>query len=217
MKLHTYYQSSASYRVRIALNLKDIAVDMAFVDLTKAEQASDAYRKVNPQALVPSLVLGDGQVLTQSLAIIQYLDENFPGAPLLPKDPVARATCRAYSDLLASDIAPINNLKVRKFLASDYGADEVGVKRWIQRFIVDGFSALEATISTSPLTGDYLVGDVPTMADCCLVPQVFNARRFEVDMTKFPVLSRITTTCEAHPAFIKAAPANQPDAPKKAA
>lgn len=215
MKLFTYYQSSASYRVRIALNLKNITVDMAFIDLTKAEQKSADYARVNPQQLVPALVLNTGQVLTQSLAIIQYLDEAYGGVPLLPKEPVARATCRAYSDMIAADIAPINNLKVRKFLASDYGADDAGVKRWIQRFINDGFTALEAAISTSKFTGDYLVGDSPTMADCCLVPQVFNARRFEVDMAAYPTLSRINTTCEAHPAFVKAVPANQPDAPQK--
>ncbi len=217
MKLYTYYQSSASYRVRIALNLKNIAVDMAFVDLTKAEQKAADYAQVNPQQLVPALVLNTGQVLTQSLAIIQYLDEAYGGVPLLPKDPVSRAQTRAYSDMIAADIAPINNLKVRKFLASDYGADEAGVKRWIQRFINDGFTALEAAISTSKLTGDYLVGDSPTMADCCLVPQVFNARRFEVDMAAYPTLSRINATCEAHPAFVKAAPANQPDAPQASA
>lgn len=214
MKLYSYYQSSASYRVRIALNLKNIAVDMAFIDLTKAEQKSADYSSVNPQQLVPSLVLNNGQVLTQSLAIIQYLDESYGGLPLLPKDPVARATCRAYSDMIAADIAPINNMKVRKFLASDYGADDAGVKRWIQRFINDGFTALETAISTSPLTGDHLIGNMPTMADCCLVPQVFNARRFEVDMAQYPTLSRINAMCEAHPAFVKAAPANQPDAPK---
>lgn len=215
MKLYTYYQSSASYRVRIALNLKKIAVDMVFVDLTKAEHKTADYSRVNPQQLVPALVLNNGQVLTQSLAIIQYLDEAYGGVPLLPKDPVARAQTRAYSDMIAADIAPINNLKVRKFLASDYGADDAGVKRWIQRFIHDGFTALEAAVSTSKLTGDYLVGDSPTMADCCLVPQLFNARRFEVDMGPYPTLSRINATCEAHPAFVKAAPANQPDAPQK--
>lgn len=217
MKLYSYYQSSASYRVRIALNLKNIAVDMAFVDLTKAEQKGAEYRSINPQQLVPALVLDDGQVLTQSLAIIQYLDENFSGPALLPIEPVARAKCRAYADMIAADIAPINNLKVRKFLVSDYGADEAGVKRWIQRFIVDGFTALEQAISASPLTGDYLIGNTPSMADCCLIPQVFNARRFEVDMGEYPTLSRIAATCEAHPAFVKAAPFNQPDAPKQAA
>ncbi len=217
MKLYTYYQSSASYRVRIALNLKNIAVDMVFIDLTKAEQKTADYAQVNPQQLVPSLLLNNGQVLTQSLAIIQYLDESYGGLPLLPKDPVARAKVRAYSDMIAADIAPINNLKVRKFLASDYGVDEAGVKRWIQHFINDGFSALEASLNASNLTGDYLVGNTPTMADCCLVPQVFNARRFEVDMGQYPTLSRITETCEAHPAFVKAAPTNQPDAPKQAA
>lgn len=216
MQLYSYYQSSASYRVRIALNLKEIAVEMHFVDLTKAQQHTSEYQQVNPQKLVPSLVLDSGEILTQSLAIIEYLDEQYPqqAAPLLPKAPIARAHCRALSMLIAGDISAVNNLKIRKYLENPLGHNQETVKQWIQHWIIDGFTAMEALLRKSPLTGRFCIGDKPTMADCCLVPQAFNARRFEVDLHQFPTLERIIATCEAHPAFIAAAPFNQEDAPK---
>jgi maleylacetoacetate isomerase len=214
MHLHTYHQSSASYRVRIALNLKGIAVSQSFHDLTKAQQHNADYARINPQKMVPSLVLDSGDVLTQSLAIIEYLDENFSGAPLLPKEPIARAHARAISMLIAGDISPINNLKIRLYLKSDLGANDAAVTRWIGHWISDGFTALEALLARSPHTGNFCVGNVPSMADCCLVPQIFNARRFGVDLTDFSNICRIVSNCEAHPAFIAAHPSSQPDAPK---
>lgn len=214
MHLHTYFQSSASYRVRIALNLKGLAVTQSFHDLTKAEQLDANYARVNPQKMVPSLVLDSGDVLTQSLAIIEYLDETYSGAPLLPKDALARAHARALSMLIAGDISAINNLKIRLYMKSDFGANDAGVLRWIQHWTTDGFTALEALLARSAHTGNFCIGDAPSMADCCLIPQLFNARRFHVDLTNFPNIRRIVKNCEAHPAFIAAHPSNQPDAPK---
>jgi maleylacetoacetate isomerase len=217
MLLYSYYQSSASYRVRIALNLKNIEVEMRYIDLTKAQQHDDSYQKINPQKLVPALVLDSGEVLTQSLAIIEYLDAAFEGAPLLPSAPVARAHCRAMAMLVAGDIATINNLKIRQYLSGELQHDKNTVTTWIQHWIIDGFDALESQLRQSSLTGRYCIGDKPTMADFCLIPQIFNAKRFAVDMHQFPTISRIDEACNAHEAFIRAAPMNQPDAPQQAA
>ena len=212
MKLHSYYQSSASYRVRIAMNLKTIAVDMATHDLTKNAHFSAEYAAINPQKQVPSLEVGR-EVLTQSLAIMEYLDEVYPTPPILPREPIARAHARAIALMIAADISPLNNLKVRRYLASAFGASEHQVKtRWIQHWIMDGFNALEVVLARSPHTGIFCVGDFPTIADCCLIPQLFNARLFQCDLTDFPTLRRIAASCEAHPAFVAAEPAKQPDA-----
>lgn len=214
MKLYTYYQSSASYRVRIALNLKGIRTEEAYIDLTKGVQGRADYEKVNPQKLVPALVLNDGDVLTQSIAIIEYLEETHPNPPVLPKDPVARAQSRAIALAVAGDISAINNLKIRNRLKSHFGANDDTVKtEWIQHWIADGFAAIEALLSRSKLTDKFCVGDFPTLADCCLVPQMFNAKRFGVDLKPYPTICRITDACEAHPAFIQAAPGQQKDAP----
>lgn len=211
MHLYSYFQSSASYRVRIALNLKGITATQSGIDLTKAEQHDAQYAKLNPQRMVPSLILDSGQILTQSLSIIEYLDENFAGAPLLPKDSLARAHARACAMLVAGDISAINNLKIRLYLKSELGANDAAVTRWIQHWTADGFAALEALLNRSPYLGDFCAGDFPTIADCCLVPQMFNARRFKVDLTPFATIRRITKNCEALPAFEKAHPSNQPD------
>lgn len=213
MKLYTYYQSSASYRVRIALNLKNIRVEEAYIDLTKGVQGSAEYAKINPQKLVPSLILDNGSVLTQSIAIIEYLEEMHPEPPVLPKDPVARAQARAIAHAVAGDISAINNLKIRNRLKSHFGANDQTVKsEWIQHWIADGFAALETLLSGSALTGKFCVGDFPTIADCCLIPQVFNAKRFEVGMEPYPTIRRIAAECEQHPAFKAAHPSQQKDA-----
>lgn len=212
MKLHSYYQSSASYRVRIALNLKGIAVESSTYDLTKGAHLSEEYAKINPQRLVPSLEVG-GDILTQSIAIMEYLEETHPANPILPRDPAARAHARAIALLIAGDISAINNLKIRNHLKSDFAATDEDVKvKWIQHWIRDGFTALEALLARSAHTGTYCVGDFPTIADCCLVPQMFNARRFALDLAPFPHIVRITDACEKLAAFQKAHPSKQADA-----
>lgn len=212
MKLYTYHQSSASYRVRIALNLKGIAVDQEYFDLTKDAHLSADYAKVNPQRLVPSLDVG-GDILTQSIAIMEYLEETHPSTPILPKNPIARAQSRAIALAIAGDISAINNLKIRKYLKSHFAATDTDVKvKWIQHWIADGFTAIEALLMRSKHTGTFCVGDFPTIADCCLVPQMFNARRFELDLAPFPTIVRITDACEALPAFAAAHPTKQADA-----
>lgn len=215
MKLYGYYQSSASYRVRIALNLKGIVVESAYVDLTKAEQKFTGYAAINPQMQVPSLVLDNGEVLTQSLAILEYLEGEYPNAPaLLPADAIPRAHARALAYAVAEDIAPINNLKIRKHLADELGQSADQVKAWIQHWITDGFKGIEAVLARSSHTGKFCVGDTPTIADCCLIPQVFNAHRWSVDMVPFPTIRRIAEVCEADPAIAAAHPMRQPDVPK---
>ncbi len=218
MKLYDYYQSSSAYRVRIALNLKGIDVERVYINLTKGEQREEAYAGINPQMQLPSLVLGEGEVLTQSLAIIEYLDGVTPESALLPIDPVARAQARAIAMAVAIDIAPINNLKIRKFLASELhlSAEDVKVK-WIQHWIEDGFAGIEAMLAQSPHTGEFCIGDTPTIADCCLIPQVFNAKRWECNLAPFPTIRRIAEHCDAHPAFAAAHPLKQPDAPQATA
>jgi len=212
MKLYTYHQSSASYRVRIALNLKGIAVEQEYFDLTKDAHLSADYAKVNPQRLVPSLDV-DGDILTQSIAIMEYLEETHPNNPILPKNPIARAQSRAIALAIAGDISAINNLKIRKYLKSHFAATDADVKvKWIQHWIADGFTAIEALLKRSKHTGIFCVGDFPTIADCCLVPQMFNARRFELDLAPFPTIVRITDACEALPAFAAAHPTKQADA-----
>jgi maleylacetoacetate isomerase len=212
MKLHTYYQSSASYRVRIALHTKGIAVEQAYYDLTKDGHLSAEYAKLNPQRLVPSLEV-EGEVLTQSIAIMEYLEETHPEHPILPKDPIARAHARAIALAVAGDISAINNLKIRKYLKSHFGATDEDVKvKWIQHWIADGFAALEALLARSKHTGTYCVGEYPTIADFCLVPQMFNAKRFALDLTPYPTIVRICDACEKLPAFMAAHPSQQADA-----
>ncbi len=207
MKLYSYFASSGAYRVRIALHLKGLKAEMAFVDLTKAQQKDPAYAAINPQMLVPSLINDDGQVLTQSLAIIEYLDETHPNPPLLPKSPLDRARVRAIAHAMSSDIAPINNLKIRKYIKDVAGRDE---KEWIQHWTNSGLPGVEKLVATT--AGRFCFGDTPTMADCILVPQLFHARRFGCDLAAYPTLTRIDATCNEHQAFIAAHPSKQPDA-----
>jgi maleylacetoacetate isomerase len=212
MKLIGYFRSSAAFRVRIALNLKGIVVDHAFRHLRKGEQGAPDYVAINPQKLVPALILDSGQVLTQSLAILEYLEETHPAPPLLPKDPVDRARVRSLALIPTADIHPIQNLRVMAYLREKYEQSEEGAFAWSRHWIETGFTAYEASVAANPKTGAFSHGDQPTMADLCLAPQIFNAGRFKVDMAKFPTLQRIFATCMKHPAFDAAQPSKQPDA-----
>jgi maleylacetoacetate isomerase len=212
MKHIGYFRSSAAFRVRIALNLKGIAVEHASRHLRRGEQASPDYAALNPQKLVPALVLDDGAVLTQSLAIIEYLDETHPEPPLLPRDPVGRAHVRALAQIVAADIHPIQNLRVMAYLRAQFGQTEESAFAWSRHWIETGFAAYEATVAADPRRGPYSHGETPTLADLCLVPQVFNAGRFKVEMARFPTIQRIFDACMKLPAFDAAQPARQPDA-----
>ena len=209
MKLSTYFRSSASFRVRIALNLKGIAYEARFVHLPKGEHRQAAYAGAHPQALVPALSV-PGAELTQSLAIIEYLDETHPHPPLLPADPLARARVRSLALLVACEIHPLNNLRTLQYLRSALGQDEEGVKNWYRHWIADGLAKLEADLAQGH--GTYCYGDAPTLADCCLVPQVFNARRYDSDLGPYPTVMRVFDACMKLEAFDRAQPAKQPDA-----
>ena len=212
MKLIGYFRSSAAYRVRIALNLKGVAVEHASRHLRIGEQKSPDYAALNPQKLVPALVLDSGEVLTQSLAILEYLEETYPQPPLLPREPVERARVRALALIPTADIHPIQNLRVMGYLREKFGQTEESAFSWSRHWIETGFDAYEATIANDPRTGAFSHGDAPTMADLCLIPQVFNAARFKVDMKNYPTIQRIYETCMRLPAFDAAQPAKQPDA-----
>lgn len=213
MQLYTYFRSTAAYRVRIALNLKGIDADYRFVHLVRdgGEQHGEAYRKLNPQELVPTLV-EEGTPLTQSLAIVEYLEEHYPQPPLLPADSSSRARVRALAQVVACDIHPLNNSRVLQYLERELGIDKAGRDRWYRHWVELGFTALETQLAGSAATGDFCHGNAPGLADLCLVPQVFNARRFNCDLEPFPTIVRIERTCLELDAFANAAPENQPDA-----
>lgn len=208
MKLHNYALSSASYRVRIALNLKGLDYDYLSYHLRRGEQRGEAFLRLNPQGLTPALELDDGAVLTQSMAIIEYLDEAYPEPPLLPKGLLGRARVRALAQIVACDIHPVNNLRVLKYLETPLGHDQETRDGWYRHWVAVGFTGLEAELADSPLTGRFCHGDAPTLADVCLAPQVFNAERFKVCMTHFPTIARVAAACRALPAFAAAAPEN---------
>jgi len=210
MKLYTYFRSSAAFRVRIALNLKGLAYEPAFVHLAKGEHRAPAYGAVNPQALLPTLEDG-GRLLTQSLAILEYLDETHPEQPLLPKDPFERARVRSLAMLVACEIHPVNNLRVLQHLKRALGQSEEQVNAWYRHWIADGLAKLEADLAR-PGTGIYCHGNLPTIADCCLVPQVFNAQRYQCDTTPYPTTMRVFAACMKLDAFDRAQPSKQPDA-----
>lgn len=214
MKLYDYFRSSAAFRVRIALNLKGLEADREFVHLRRKDQLSEAYLSVNPQGLVPTLIDDDGTTITQSLAIIEYLDETRPDTPpLMPGDPAGRARVRAISDAIACDIHPINNLRVLRHLGEAFDIDEpTRNERWYKHWIAEGMRGVEGLLAGSAATGEFCHGDAPTMADCCLVPQIFNAERFGCDMSGYPTAMRINEACLALDAFQRALPDVQPDA-----
>jgi maleylacetoacetate isomerase len=211
MKLYTYFRSSASYRVRIALALKGLAHDVVFVSLPKAEHLADRFKGVNPQGLVPALEDG-GRVLIQSLAIMEYLDERHPVPPLLPQDPFERAYVRAAAQIVACEMHPLNNLRTLKHLRVAYSLDDEGVNAWYRHWIADGFTMLESYLDREGRTGRYSFGDMVTIADCCLVPQVFNAKRYECDLAPYPTVMRIFDECMKLDAFAATQPSRQPDA-----
>lgn len=213
MKLYTYFRSSAAYRVRIALNLKGLQYDALPVHLLKAggEQRQEEFRQINPSGLVPAFQ-DDRITLTQSMAIIEYLDERFPAVPLLPQDIIGRARVRELAQIIACDIHPLNNLRVLRHLVGELKLDEDAKNAWIRHWIREGLASLEAHLARDPAAGPFCHGGAPTVADCFLVPQVFNAQRFDIDISAYPNIARIHALCVDLPAFVAAHPSKQPDA-----
>lgn len=210
--LHNYYRSSTSYRVRIALEMKGLSYDYVPHHLRHGEHLEPAYLAVNPQGLVPALVLDDGTLLTQSLAIIEYFDEIHPAPPLLPKDPLGRARVRMLAQMIACDIHPVNNLRVLTSLRTLFGAGDQDITNWFRHWVNEGFRPLEKILASSPETGTFCHGEMPGLADICLAAQITSNARFGVDLTPYPTITRINAACMALPAFQKAAPQNQIDA-----
>jgi maleylpyruvate isomerase len=210
VKFYGYFRSSAAYRCRIAFNLKGVKPETTFVHLRKGEQKSADFLALNPHGLVPALET-DGHLLTQSLAIIEWLDETHPEPPLLPGDPFDRAHVRALALVVACDIHPLQNLRVLKHVGHAYGQDQDGMFAWARHFVQLGLDALEEQVKASGKAGRFCSGDAPTIADVCLVPQMFSAARFGVDTSKLFTLNRIQAHCETLPAFHAAHPSRQPD------
>jgi maleylacetoacetate isomerase len=217
MKLYSYFRSSASYRVRIALNLKRLSYDIVPVHLIKhgGKQFSPEYRKLNPDALVPTLIddsADDNLTLTQSLAIIEYLEEVYPEPALLPKDPADRAYVRSIALSIACEIHPLNNLRVLRYLVRDLKVSQDDKDKWYRHWCEQGLAAVEAMLATDGRVGKFCHGDSPTLADCVLIPQIANAQRLNCDLSAMPTIMRINEACVALEPFANAAPANQPDA-----
>ncbi|ENW92334.1 maleylacetoacetate isomerase [Acinetobacter dispersus] len=208
MKLYSYFRSSAAYRVRIALNLKTLPYETEAVHLVKNEQQLASYRALNPSQLVPTL-LDQDQTFTQSLSILEYLEERYPAKALLPKDLVERAKVRAFAQSIACDIHPINNLRVLKYLQNDLAISNEQKTLWYRHWILEGFHSLEMQLQHS--NGQFCFGSQPTFADCCLIPQVYNAKRFKIDLSAFPKIESIYQHCLTLPAFLNATPEQQPD------
>jgi len=211
MKLYSFFRSGTSHRLRIALNLKGIASDYVAVDLRVDEQQKDAFKAINPQGLVPALDTGE-QVLIQSPAIIEWLEEKYPTPALLPTGVDARAHVRALAAMVGCDIHPINNRRILQTLRKQFGANEAAINAWCGNWISDGFDAYEALIAADKTRGRFSFGDTPTLADVYLIPQVESARRFNVDMNRWPLISAIDHACGELDAFKQAAPLAQPDA-----
>jgi maleylpyruvate isomerase len=209
MRLYDYWRSSAAYRVRIALNFKGLTYEQVAVDLRAGAQRTPAFLELNPQGLVPVLE-DDGVRLTQSLPILNYLEERYPEPALLPKDAAGRATSRAIAVAIACEIHPLNNLRVLQYLERDLGLGEAQRLVWYHHWVAEGFRALEAMLARS--AGDFCVGDAPSLADVCLVPQVYNARRYQCELEPYPTILGIDERCRQIVAFARAAPERQPDA-----
>ena len=211
MKLYGYFRSSAAFRVRIALNLKKLDYESAFIHLRRGDQRQPGFLDVNPQGLVPALETDDA-LFIQSLPIIEYLDETYPSPPLLPRDAKGRARVRALAAIVACDIHPINNLRVLRYLLRPLGHDEATVETWYNHWIAEGFGALERLLAGDGRTGQFCHGDTPGLADVVLVPQVFNAHRYQsLDLAPYPTIVRIYETCLNIDAFAAAHPDRQPD------
>jgi len=213
MKLYGFFRSSAAFRVRIALNLKQLDYDQAFIHLRRGDQSQPAYLGVNPQGLVPALEI-DGETLIQSLPIVEYLDETHPEPPLLPADAAGRARVRALAAVVACDIHPINNLRVLRYLMRPLGHDQAAVEAWYNHWIDEGFRALEGMLAGDRRTGRFCHGDQPGLADIALVPQVVNSQRYQLDLAPYPTIARIYETCMKLDAFAAAHPERQPDSNK---
>lgn len=209
LQLFGYWRSSASFRVRLVLQLKGLGYEQHPVNLRQGEQKEKAYRRVNPQGLVPFLIDGDVQ-LGQSVAIMEYLDETYPAYPLMPSAPEERARVRQIVNMIACDTHPLNNLRVLNYLEQELGQGKTARDAWYRHWIDETFTALEQLLMTT--AGVYCVGNEVTLADCMLVPQVYNAHRFNMTLDDYPTIARIVANCEQLQAFVKAAPANQPDA-----
>ena len=213
LKLYDYFRSGAAYRTRIALNLKNLEYEQISINLTKdgGEQFESGYSKINPQNLVPTLMHGDSKIC-QSIAIMEYLEETFPNPSLLPAGQTGRARVRALANMIACDIHPLNNLRVRLYLVDEMDVTEDKRKIWIKHWIHLGFQAYEKILVSDDVKGPYSHGEWPTMADACLIPQIANARLNKVDLSDFSLILKIEEACQSHPAFEKALPSNQPDA-----
>ena len=209
MRLYDYWRSSAAYRVRLALNFKGLRYQQVPVDLRQGAQRAPEFLKVNPQGLVPVLE-DDGVVLTQSLPILNYLEERYPEPALLPRDAAGRAKARALAVAIACEIHPLNNTRVLLYLERELGLDEARRLAWYRHWIAEGFGPIEEMLKGS--AGDFCVGDAPSLADLCLVPQLYNARRYECDLGPYPIIGRIDARCQKIEAFASAAPERQPDA-----
>lgn len=212
-KLYSYWRSSASYRVRIALALKGISYDYVAVNLAEGEQAAAAYQEQNPERLVPLFVDSDGTRLSQSLAIIEYLEATRLTPSILPREPARTAQARAFALAIAADIHPLQNLRVLKHIRHEYALDQQGVDHWARHWIEAGFAALETRAAARDT--DFLFGDAPGLAECFLLPQAYNAKRFGLALARYPALAAVIEACNADPTFAAAHPANQPDAPQE--
>lgn len=215
MKLYSYWRSSAAYRARIALNLKGLPYELVPVNIAPggSEQHTPGYHAVNPQRMVPVLVDGE-RVIRQSLAIVEYLDESYSGARLLPVTARERARARSLALVVACDIHPLNNTRVLQWLEAEFNTPQVERERWVRHWIETGLEALEELLAGNPSTGAFCEGDSPSIADICLAPQCYNAQRFMVDLSRYPTVKRIYEQCLTVPAFDRARPENQPDAPR---
>jgi len=211
MKFYGYFRSSSSYRCRIAFNLKGLDYDFESVHLKQGAQKSPEFGAINPQRLLPALITDDGAELTQSLAILEWLDETHPEPALLPTDPLARARVRAFAQVIACEIHPLQNLRVLKYLTDEFGADAAATTKWLTRWLTDGLEACEALLAKRDRETAFCYGDTPGLADVCLVPQVFSATRFGVDISHLKRIASIHARCEALEAFAEAHPARQPD------
>lgn len=212
MKLYGYFRSGTSHRTRIAMNLKQLDYESISINLAQDEQLQSTFKAINPQGLVPVLETKD-LVMFQSPAILEWLEEAYPQPPLLPNDRAGRVRVRTLSAMIGCDIHPINNRRILQYLRNELNVDESQVMTWYQRWISDGFAALESLLAEDKHRGDFCYGNQPTLADCYLIPQVYSARRFKVDLSPYPNIVAIDKHCHTLQAFIEAAPENQPDAP----